>query len=344
MDKPYDRITEAYYDKMGQEFGKKVRDRIHWICTQAKGENILDVSCSQGIVSMLLARENKKVLGIDIIEESIEYAKKALESEHEITKSNVRFEAINFMDFDFVDNKYDSVIMAEILEHLSEPSRFLEKAMGLIKDEGRIIITVPFGINDYIDHKRTYYLTELIREVENFFSIKDVCFFGKWIGVVGEKKGINYKSVVYDETLLKQLEENFHFVERSLVDENISKANTIKTLKEGIQKTQQDLGDKKSESLGDLTNESDSKDNIINQLKKENKKLEEENGILKKDLIKHIEEEERILIEHKEYIIKYNELQQNYDLFKNSKLGRFTLRYWEYKWRIKKKIKKLIGK
>ena len=142
MEKPLDRITEAYYNGMGEEFGKKVRERIHWICSQAKGEKILDVGCSQGITSILLGREGKNVLGIDLNDEAIEFAKKSLENESEITKKYVKFKVANFMDYDFKDEKFDSIILAEILEHLTDPERFIEKASKLLSQDGRVIITV----------------------------------------------------------------------------------------------------------------------------------------------------------------------------------------------------------
>ena len=86
MKKPLDRITEAYYNEMGDSFARKVRERIHWVCENAKGEEILDIGCSQGITSILLGREGKKVLGIDLLEESIQYANKSLATEEKATK------------------------------------------------------------------------------------------------------------------------------------------------------------------------------------------------------------------------------------------------------------------
>ncbi|WP_062320411.1 hypothetical protein [Halolactibacillus sp. JCM 19043] len=56
-----DSIYDAYYYKFGKTFGNEVRERIHWIAKEAKGKSMLDIGCSQGILSILLAREGKKV-------------------------------------------------------------------------------------------------------------------------------------------------------------------------------------------------------------------------------------------------------------------------------------------
>ena len=51
-----DRINEAYHDAMGAAFGQKTRERINWMCSQARGTTVLDVGCSQGIASILRRR------------------------------------------------------------------------------------------------------------------------------------------------------------------------------------------------------------------------------------------------------------------------------------------------
>ncbi|WP_141706180.1 class I SAM-dependent methyltransferase, partial [Caloranaerobacter ferrireducens] len=204
-----DRIYEAYYDGMGEEFGRKVRERIHWVCSQAKGEKILDIGCSQGIASILLAREGKKVLGIDLNNESIEFAKRVLEDELEITKKYVEFKTANFIDYDFKDEKFDSIIMAEILEHLTDPERFIKKASKLLNENGQVIITVPFGISGSINHKKIYYFSQLIKEVTPYLSIKDVKFFGEWVGIVAGFKNSDIKENNISMELLMELEECF---------------------------------------------------------------------------------------------------------------------------------------
>ena len=61
----HDRVAEAYYGLMGQQFMRDTQARIHWICRQIQGKSVLDVGCSQGIVPILLAREGLKAIGID---------------------------------------------------------------------------------------------------------------------------------------------------------------------------------------------------------------------------------------------------------------------------------------
>ncbi|PFS05519.1 class I SAM-dependent methyltransferase, partial [Bacillus cereus] len=219
MKKPLDRISEAYFNEMGEEFGEKVRNRVHWVCENAEGEEILDVGCSQGIISILLGREGKKVLGIDLLKESIDYANNALINESSITQEYVTFKEANFMGLDFQNAKFDSIIMGEILEHVTEPKRFIKKAIRLLKNNGKIVITVPFGINDYFDHKKTYYLMDLFDIAVEGIIINEIKFLGKWTGFVLQKQVKEETGVSFDKQLVRKLEEAFYTIERKYIND-----------------------------------------------------------------------------------------------------------------------------
>ena len=87
----HDRVAEAYYGLMGQQFMRDTQNRIHWICRQIQGKNVLDVGCSQGIVPILLAREGLKVIGIDSSPKAIDEANHYLASEPKQVRKHVSF-------------------------------------------------------------------------------------------------------------------------------------------------------------------------------------------------------------------------------------------------------------
>ena len=215
--KNIDRVTEAFMGGMGESLMHSTRTRLHWLCSHAKGENVLDVGCSQGISSLILAREGKRVTGIDICKENINYAKDALASEDKSTQNLVEFLCIDFITYARESGKkFDSIIMGEVLEHLSDPDRFVKFASEMLVEDGIIVVTVPFGINDYHDHKRTYYLVELFQTLERHFSVQDVCYLGKWMGIHGLLP--NKKSIPLDANLFLRTEKAFYSLERNLVN------------------------------------------------------------------------------------------------------------------------------
>lgn len=313
MKKPLDRISEAYYGEMGFEFEEKVKNRIHWICENAKGEKILDIGCSQGITSILLGRECKKVIGIDLHEESINYAKDLLKKEDEVTQKYISFELNNFMNMEFYDEKFDSIILGEILEHIFDPRRFVEKAINLINEKGRVIITVPFGVNNYFDHKKTYYLSKLM-EITQGYKINEIAFFGKWIGFIINKADIfseELKPITISFSLLREMENSFYLIEKEYLRTIQEKKQKIENLFEE-EKEVIDLEDENGlireleDKNGNLKNINNSLLEDINIKKNEILSLEKENLALEKTLenkVREIKTVNEALEEYKKQLI-----------------------------------------
>ena len=185
-----DKVYDAYMGKMGDRMKVKTNERIGWIAQNVYGKTILDVGCSQGLVSILLAREGKKVVGIDVVAESVKFATtKLLKQEDAFTRANVTFKCINFLKFP-EDKRFDTIIFGEVLEHLLYPEKFVKKAKKMLQKNGRLIITVPFGFNIFYDHKATYYVGAVLEMVLNDFALCEIKYFDGWVGLtLDNKKG-----------------------------------------------------------------------------------------------------------------------------------------------------------
>ena len=115
-----DRISELYRGEIWSEhLQERAQRRIHWMCSAATGDSVLDVGCSQGIASILLGREGLTVTGIDVQESRIAYAKADLAEESPATQARVEFLVANGGDLPFDDAFFDSVLLGEVLEHLA---------------------------------------------------------------------------------------------------------------------------------------------------------------------------------------------------------------------------------
>ncbi|GLO31944.1 hypothetical protein PPUN12996_40020 [Pseudomonas putida] len=214
----HDRVMEAYYGKLGDQFMRETQSRIHWICAQVKGRRILDVGCSQGIVPLLLAREGCLVTGVDTSPQAIEEAKGYLSAEPAHIQQNVTYINSDFLALDTLEVEPDTVVISEVLEHLVRPELFIEKAYDLLKQGGRLVITVPFGVNDFIDHKHTFYLMEPFRLLAEHLQIIDVKMLGKWLGIVAVKSEAHKPGVIDSLTIdrVRELEKAFESIERAL--------------------------------------------------------------------------------------------------------------------------------
>ncbi|MDW9371002.1 methyltransferase domain-containing protein [Sinorhizobium meliloti] len=235
MDLTHDRVWEAYYGDLGPNFMRSTQKRIHWICSMVEGKRVLDVGCSSGIVPILLGREGREVLGIDNSNKVIEQAKEHLSNEAGPTQARVSFVEADFLTVDPTEHHpFDTIIISEVLEHLVRPQDMLDAAAKFLKTGGQIIVTVPFGINDFIDHKRTFYLTGIHDLVSRNFGVISVEFLGTWIGLVAMKSEGGSPLSAGRDTIsseeVKQLERSFYLLERSIRDELSAKKEEVSRL------------------------------------------------------------------------------------------------------------------
>lgn len=319
-----DRVNEAYYGALGDDFSKKTRDRINWIVTQVDGDLILDIGCSQGIAAILLGREGKRVDGIDISEESINYAKEELEKEHNSVKEQVTFQVKNFLTDDIPQKNYSTILLTEVLEHIADPHSFLKKVHDLVKEDGKIIVTVPFGINDFIDHKRTYYYSLLMEHLSAHFKIESVQYLGKWIGVIC-KATSKPNADLYSMEEVAKLEKAFEVVERDYHTQLKQAIKDKHALKKQVDELKNNAG--LVEEYKGSVNE---KESYIRQLQIETVELLNREEEALEDAISKADE----IIELKRQI---SLLEHRYNVLKRSRFGRIQLKYWSLK-------KKLVGR
>jgi glycosyltransferase involved in cell wall biosynthesis/SAM-dependent methyltransferase/spore maturation protein CgeB len=218
----HDRVTEAYFGKLGDAFMRETQARIHWICERVEGPRVLDAGCSQGITTLLLAREGKQVLGVDVDTKAIEEARALLSQEPKRVQQCARLEHGDFLSLPAPDTLFDSLVMSEVLEHLIQPSAFIEAAPRHLKPGGRLVVTVPFGVNDFIDHKHTFYLLEPYRLLAARFDIDEVQVLGRWIGLTGRLRHEQASAPevqALEARLVSHLEAGFEALERSIRQE-----------------------------------------------------------------------------------------------------------------------------
>lgn len=208
-----DRIYAAYIGEMGENFKQQTRDRIEWILKQIQDkETVLDIGCSQGIVSILCAEQGAKVTGIEIQKENYDFANQLLRTEYSHLSGKVNFINQDFMEYE-EDKKYDAIILTEVLEHLPNAGNFLEHAATFLREEGIVVITVPFSYCDHPDHVYTFYLSSLVKLVEKIFCIESVYFGGKWMACTAGRNG---RYCTLDKDLFAQEETAFFLMHKDM--------------------------------------------------------------------------------------------------------------------------------
>jgi ubiquinone/menaquinone biosynthesis C-methylase UbiE/spore maturation protein CgeB len=180
-----DRIGEVYDGERGSARVQRVaRARIHWLCRQALGRRILDIGCSHGVASILLAREGKEVVGLDREQGALDVAAERLAREVPEVQDRVTLVKAEARELPFEDQSFDSVLLGEVLEHQVDPEPVLTEAARVVRRGGRVVITTPYGVLEYHDHKEPLYLRDLFKLIGPVLDVEELELIDRYTGVV----------------------------------------------------------------------------------------------------------------------------------------------------------------
>jgi ubiquinone/menaquinone biosynthesis C-methylase UbiE len=126
------------------------------------GDQVLEVGCGCGYLSLELARSGRQVTGVDIASVAIEQAKKHAER---LPSGAAEFVCVNGLKLPFPSDSFDLVFSVEVLEHLHEADvpRYLAGAFRVLRPGGHFWVKTPsrlldisaeerFGVDDHSHH------------------------------------------------------------------------------------------------------------------------------------------------------------------------------------------------
>lgn len=155
---------------------------------------LLDLGSSSGIIDNFIASSFEKVIGIDIDEEAINYAKKKFK------KNNLRFALGDVMKLKYANNSFDIVICTHIYEHVPNPTKLFDEIYRVLKPQGVCYLA---AVNKFWIMEPHYDLPFLSWLPKNF-SHYYVRFFNK---------ANNYYETLESYWSLKKLTQKFTIVE-----------------------------------------------------------------------------------------------------------------------------------
>ncbi len=120
-------LRKGYHDLLRREILELI---------PSTSKSILDLGCGAGNLGKALKkRQHCIVHGIELSSEAAEIAGKNLD--------HIWCDNLNRFDPKFIKQKYDTLIFADILEHLVSPWRTLKKFTSLLTENGTIIASIP---------------------------------------------------------------------------------------------------------------------------------------------------------------------------------------------------------
>lgn len=125
-----------------------------------KGKIVLDVASGEGYGSNFLALTAKTVYGVDLSEETVEYARK------KYGRKNLIFSQGDATNLPFEDGLFDVVVSFETIEHHDKHLEMVKEIKRVLKKEGVLIISSPDKLNytDRPNHTNPFHVKELYFE------------------------------------------------------------------------------------------------------------------------------------------------------------------------------------
>lgn len=105
-------------------------------------ENILDVGCAGGVISLeLVSSFGCAVYGVDLNIGSIDNARKRAGA---IGYPKDRFSVGDATSLEFEDRTFDKVMCLDVIEHIEDDRKVMAEIFRVMKDGGKAVISTPF--------------------------------------------------------------------------------------------------------------------------------------------------------------------------------------------------------
>ena len=211
-----DRITEIYEGRIAAGEQQAVaRRRIDWMCRQARGRT-LDVGCSQGIATILLARSGITCTGIDHELAQVSTAVANLAQEEPDTSRCAGFVAADAAGLPFADDYFETVLLGGILGRLKDPARVLAECRRVLAPSGRLVVTTPFGADPHEDLRSVFFPASLAELVEGNAALVSLEIVDRHIRLVAEAESESRRTSEIVRSAQPQIDAIHHAQQREL--------------------------------------------------------------------------------------------------------------------------------
>lgn len=168
--------------------------------------SVLEVGCGLGYLTYALNKQGINTIGIDISSNAINFAKSNYGSGY------FNLDITNFRNI--INKKFDLIVATELIEHLREPVAFINECLGLLNENGKILLTTP---NKDFSTQNAIWQTDLPPVHTVWLSSKSFQFIADKLGL--DVAYVTFKDYypISENRLIKYLRSRTEYVQSSIL-------------------------------------------------------------------------------------------------------------------------------
>lgn len=137
--------------------------RYSWALPYCYRKKVLETGSQYGWGAYLISWVANSVDLVDISVPWMDYAKK------QVYQCPVTFHVKDF-EKEMVEGEWDTIVCFETIEHLEDPSFFLESCSKVLKKGGRFLFSVPHMVANH-EHKQVYDAKKIKELIGKYFNL-----------------------------------------------------------------------------------------------------------------------------------------------------------------------------
>lgn len=122
------------------------------------GREVLDAACGVGYGTAHLAATARSVVGVDLSDEAIGYARSHYDA------ANVFFTVMDVLELEAPERSFDVVCSFETIEHVTDPERAVAEFARVLREDGALLISTPQVPETTTSPENPFHRIEFARE------------------------------------------------------------------------------------------------------------------------------------------------------------------------------------
>lgn len=178
---------------------RRFTERLAWIRRYKQNGRLLEIGSFVGLFLHLASQSGFEVYAVEPDKEASKLARQRCQK--------VKIYNALFEDVDFVGEKFDLIVLWDVIEHVTDPTFFLQKIAQLLKPGGMVFLETPDVCSLLHRAANIAYRLGWYVVLKDVYGYHHLYYFSKATMIKYlEKVSLNYVESLQDETHLERLD------------------------------------------------------------------------------------------------------------------------------------------